>query len=181
MGLYGASSREHRIGRPPGELRPVTYGLIKFRPYCDHQDPAFNYFGDTYCAVGLEKTVRVLAGVGQRKESKRIGHEAAAHRKDILASMDAAVLNRWGMKVLPLEPDTHRLLKGSNDQASGYYGLIAGCMPESKFLPAADERTAWVMRFQEEKGGLQLGLLINTRSYVIPFPLISFQQGRGNV
>ena len=143
---------------PPGETRPVTFGLIKFRPYCDHLEPAFDYFGDTYCAVGLEKTARVLAGVGLKKESRRIGGEAAAYRTDILASMDAAVLDRWGMKVLPLEPDTHRLLKGSNNRASGYYGLIASCMLESEFLPAADERTAWVMRFLQEKGGLRIGL-----------------------
>lgn len=143
---------------PLGEARPVTYGLIKFRPYCDHHDPAFDYFGDTYCAVGLEKTARVLAAVGFKKESRRIAGEATAYRKDILASMDVAVLDRGGIKVLPMEPDTHRLLKGSNGRARGYYGLIASCMLESEFLPAADKRAGWVMGFMEEKGGLRLGL-----------------------
>jgi hypothetical protein len=31
-------------------------------------------------------------------------------------------------------------------------------MLESEFLPAADERTGWVMRFLEERGGLRLGM-----------------------
>jgi hypothetical protein len=141
-----------------GKPRPVTYGLIKFRPYCDHPDPAFDYFGDTYCAVGLEKAARSLAAVGLKKESGRISREAAAYRTDILASMDAAVLERGGMKVLPMEPDTHRLLNGSSGRASGYYGLIACCMLESEFLPETDKRAGWVMRFLEEKGGLRLGL-----------------------
>jgi len=115
--------------------------------------------------VGLEKTARVLAAIGLKKESKRIAREAAAYRKDILASMDAGVLDRWGMKVLPMEPDTQRLLKGSNGRASGYYGLIASCMLESEFLPAADERTGWVMRPLEEKGGLRLLRMMLVREY----------------
>lgn len=157
MGDWIISKRRESMA-PRGEPKPVTYGLIKFRPYCDHHDPAFDYFGDAYCAVGLEKTARVLAAVGLKRESRRIAREAAAYRKDILASMDAAVIARGGMKVLPMEPDTQRLLKGSNGRASGYYGLIASCMLESEFLPAADERTGWVLRFLEEKGGLRLGL-----------------------
>jgi hypothetical protein len=152
------SSKRRESITPPGQPRSVTYGLIKFRPYCDHHDPAFDYFGDTYCAVGLEKTARVLAAVGFKKESRRIASEAAAYRKDILASMDAAVLDRGGMKILPMEPDTQRLLKGSNGRAGGYYGLIASCMLESEFLPEADDRASWVMRFMEQKGGLRLGL-----------------------
>lgn len=143
---------------PTREPRPVTYGLIRFRPYCDHLDPTFDYFGDTYCAVGLEKTARSLGAIGLETESRRIGREAAAYREDILASMDAAALDRGGIKVLPMEPDTLRLLKGSSGRAGGYYGLIACCMLESEFLPAADKRTGWVMRFLEEKGGLRIGL-----------------------
>jgi hypothetical protein len=141
-----------------GAQKPVTYGLIKFRPYCDHPDPVFDYFGDTYCAVGIEKTAQALAEIGLKAAAERIGQEAAVYRQDILASMDAAVVERWGMKVLPMEPDTRRILESSNDRASGYYGLIASCMLENEFLPAADERTGWVMRFMEGKGGLRLGM-----------------------
>ncbi|MEW5902370.1 MAG: hypothetical protein AB1715_12970, partial [Acidobacteriota bacterium] len=141
---------------PPDQTKPVTYGLIRFRPYCDYQDPAYDYFGDTYCAVGLEKTAAVLARVGFTQEAARLGQEADAYRRDILSSMDASVVEKWGRRVLPMEPDTHRLLKSSNDRAAGYYGLIASCMLESEFLRADDERASWVMRFMEEKGGLRL-------------------------
>ena len=138
--------------------RPVTYGLIKFSPYCDYPTPSYDYFGDAYCAVGLEKTSLALAAAGLPEEAARIGREAAAYRRDILASMDAAVLERGGLKILPLEPETQRLLKGSQYRANGYYGLIAACLLESEFLPAADPRAAWVTRFMEEKGGLRLGM-----------------------
>jgi hypothetical protein len=72
--------------------------------------------------------------------------------------MDRAAVELQGMKVLPIEPDTHRLLKASKERGGGYYGLIANCMLESEFLAAADERAAMVMRFIEERGGLRLGM-----------------------
>ncbi|MCX6560714.1 MAG: hypothetical protein NTZ26_09370 [Candidatus Aminicenantes bacterium] len=151
--------RKRRESIPPaGAPKAVTYGLIKFSPYCDFQTPSFDYFGDTYCAVGLEKTAKALAAAGLKAESDRIAKEAAAYRADILASMDAAVIVRDGRKILPVEPDTHRLLKSTNYRGGGYYGLIASCMLESEFLPAADPRAAMVMRFMEEKGGLRLGM-----------------------
>ncbi len=143
---------------PAGEKKSVTYGLIKFSPYCDYQTPSFDYFGDTYCAVGLDKTARALRAAGLPQEAERIGREAADYRRDVLASMDAAVIERDGFKILPLEPDTHRLLKSTNYRGGGYYGLIAGCVLESEFLPADDERAGWIMRFMKEKGGLRLGM-----------------------
>lgn len=144
---------------PPAETpRPVTYGLIKFSPYGGYQDPTYNYFGDTYCAVGLEKTAKALAALGMSAESARMAGEAAAYRRDILASMDAAVITREGRKILPMEPDTHRLLEDGHYRSGGYYGLVASCLLESGFLPAADPRAGLVMRFLEETGGLRLGM-----------------------
>ena len=133
-------------------------GLIKFRPYCDYQEPAYDYFGDTYCAAGLERTAAALTAAGLNQEAGRIGREAADYRRDLLKSMDRAAVDIKGQKVLPMEPDTHRLLKGSKERSGGYYGLIANCMLESEFLPAVDERAAMVMRFIEERGGLRLGM-----------------------
>ena len=143
---------------PPNEPKTATYGLIKFKPYCDFPDETYDYFGDTYCAAGLEKTARALAAIGMTEDAGRIGLEAAAYRRDILASMDKAVFASGGLKVLPIEPETHRIIKGSEGRASGYYSLIGSCLLESEFLPAADERAGWVMRFLEEKGGLRLGM-----------------------
>jgi hypothetical protein len=142
----------------PGVQRPVTFGLIKFRPYCDHQDPAYDYFGDTYCSAGLQRAAQALTAVGLTEEGSRVSREAASYRRDILASMEAAVVNLAGLPVLPMEPDTHRLLKDSQGRGGGYYGLIASCMLESEFLPAADRQARRVMDFIQKKGGLRLGM-----------------------
>jgi Bacterial protein of unknown function (DUF885) len=133
-------------------------GLISFRPYCDFAGATYDYFGDTYCCLGLERASRVLASLGLAAEAERIGKEAAAYRRDILASMDAATIERGGVSILPMEPVTHRLLQGTGYRSGGYYGLIASCMLETGFLPAADERALRVARFIEAKGGLRLGM-----------------------
>ena len=157
MAAWVAAKRRESM-TPEGAPRTVTYGLIKFRPYADSLAPAYDYFGDTYCAAGLGRTARALAAVGLAEDAARIALEAKAYRRDILISMDTAAFESGGLKVLPLEPETRRILKDSKGRASDYYSLIASCMLESEFLPAADERAGWVMRFMEEKGGLRLGM-----------------------
>lgn len=138
--------------------KPVTYGLIRFTPYADFQQKTCNYYGDCYSCVGLESAARVLQDIGLARESSRLAREAEAYRKDILASMDAAAFERHGMRILPMEPDTHRLLKSTGYRGGGYYGLIASMMLESGFLPPEDERALWVTRFMERKKGLILGM-----------------------
>lgn len=152
------AAKRRESSTPPGVPRPVTYGLIKFPPYCDFGQETYDYFGDTYCAAGLEKASKALAEVGLTREAGRLADEARAYRADILASMDKAVFESGGLKVLPLEPATRRILNDSKGRAGDYYDLIASCTLESEFLPAADERAGWIMRFLEEKGGLRLGM-----------------------
>lgn len=157
MGGWIAAKRRESM-MPPAAARPVTYGLIKFKPYCDFAEETCDYFGDAHCAAGLEKAAEALAAIGLAEDARRLGREAEAYRADILASMDKAVFESGGLKVLPLEPATHRILNDSKGRASDYYDLIASCVLESEFLPATDVRTGWIMRFLEEKGGLRLGM-----------------------
>ena len=138
--------------------RPVTWGLVKFTPYCDFQEQTFDYYGDAYGCVSMEHTARVLGDLGMNVEAERLTKEAAAYRADIIASMDAAVIERGGLKVLPMEPDTLRLLKSTKYCAGGYYGLVASMMLESEFLPPRDPRARWVFEFMEKRRGLILGL-----------------------
>jgi hypothetical protein len=155
-GWIAAKRRESMT--PAGAPRTMTYGLIKFRPYCDFPGGTYDYFGDTYCAAGLERAAQALAAIGLVTDSGDLAAEAQAYRADILASMDRAVIESGGLKVLPLEPDTHRILDASKGRASDYYSLIASCLLESELLAADDERAGWVMRFLEERGGLRLGM-----------------------
>lgn len=142
--------------RPDREA--VTYGLLRFRPYCDYAEPVFNYYGEAYSCRGLEEAAATLAALGETEAAQRFREAAADYRRDLLTSMDRAVIERRGLKILPMEPDTHRLLRSSNYRASSYYGLVASMLLESGFLPPQDPRAFWITDFLQQRRGLILGL-----------------------
>lgn len=136
----------------------VTKGLIKFRPYCDYAEPEYNYYSEACSCVGLEDAAFALKAIGMTGDAARFAAEAKQYRADILASMDAAVIKRPDITMLPLVPDTHRLLKMSSYTGGEYYGLVASCLLDSGFLPAKDKRASWIIDFMEKKKGLTAGL-----------------------
>lgn len=136
----------------------LTKGLIKYRPYCDYRDPEYNYYSDAYCCVGLEKAAAALKAIGMRHDSERFGAEARLYRADILASMDMAAIHKPDRTILPIVPETQRLLKASNDTGGEYYGLVASCLLDSEFLSASDKRAYWITDYMEQKNGLLAGL-----------------------
>ncbi|MBN1419936.1 MAG: hypothetical protein JXP34_14240 [Planctomycetes bacterium] len=138
--------------------RPLAYGLIRCRPYCDSPQASVDYYGDAYSCAGIEATSRAFAEIGLAEEGRRLAAEGQAYRTDILSSMDASIIERDGLKILPMEPDTHRLLKSTGYRAGGYYGLVASMMLESGFLAPSDPRAVIVGEFLRAKGGLILGL-----------------------
>ncbi|MBI4878136.1 MAG: hypothetical protein HY812_00540 [Planctomycetes bacterium] len=147
---------ESMIG-PPAE-RGATYGLIRYTPYADYPEPTCNYYGDAYSCAGIEAAAAALREIGMAEEADWLAREAAAYRADILASMDRAVIEQDGLHVLPMEPETRRLLKAAGGSAGGYYGLVASMLLESGFLPAGDPRAAWITGFMERRNGLILGM-----------------------
>lgn len=136
----------------------VTRGLIKFRAYCDYSTPVYDYYADSYCAVGLAKAAEALGALGMEDKAAKFSREAVRYRADILASMERSVIEKDGMKMLPLEPDTHRLLKDSRYTGGDYYGLVASSMLENELIPADDKRAWWVTDLMEQKEGLIAGL-----------------------
>ncbi len=136
----------------------VTRGLIKFRPYCDYPTPVYDYYADSYCAVGLAKAADALGALGMTDKAREFGSEAVRYRADIMTSMESAVIEKDGIKMLPIEPDTHRLLKDSHYTGGDYYGLVASTMLENELLPADDKRAWWVTDLLEQRGGLIAGL-----------------------
>jgi polysaccharide deacetylase 2 family uncharacterized protein YibQ len=137
----------------------LTRGMIKYRPYCDYPEPTFNYFIDIYSCKGLEDAAEVLSDQSDMSDlSDRYAHEALRYRADILASMDKAAFRQGDLTVLPIEPDTHRILKDSHDKAGDYYGLNASILLENGFLDYDGKQSRWITDFMEQKSGLIAGL-----------------------
>jgi hypothetical protein len=133
-------------------------GLIKFRPYNDYNDPTFNYTGNIYCCQGLEATALALGEIGDTQAAERYEAEGAKYRQDIFDSMDAATFTHDGVKMIPIEPDTRRILKLTNYRGGEYYGLVASMFFENEFFPRDDPRGALYRNMLENHGGLTAGV-----------------------
>jgi hypothetical protein len=134
----------------------MVRGLIKFRPYNDHPDPVYNYLGNVWCAQGMKMAAAVLKEIGI--DSQKYKAEAEKYRQDILNSMDAAAVEHNGQTVLPMEPDTHRLLKMSKYKGGDYWGLIASPLLGIGLLEPDDKRAMWIVDLIEKRGGLVAGV-----------------------
>lgn len=138
--------------------RAMVHGLVRWRPYCDFELPAFDYFCNGYLCTGMKAASEVFAEIGLADEAARLAKEADAFLKDIMASMDASIITRDGMKMLPIMPDTQFLLKETGYTANGYYGLLASCLLETGVLRHDDARADVLVDMLRRKGGLQVGV-----------------------
>jgi hypothetical protein len=138
--------------------RALVHGLVWFRPYADYILPAYDYFANAYLYKGMKATAGVFGEIGMKDESARLDTEASAFLKDILVSMDAAVITHDGMRMLPIMPDTQALLKETGYTANGYYGLLASCLLETGTPPYDDPRADLVVNMLRRKSGLLAGV-----------------------
>jgi len=106
----------------------------------------------------LQRTAPVLEQIGQIDAADTINKQASAYRKDILNSMNRSVLERDGIKMLPLFPQSKALLERANYTAQDYYTLVSSCMLETQYLPADSQQAIWVTDLLEQKSGLLLGM-----------------------
>jgi hypothetical protein len=60
--------------------------------------------------------------------------------------------------MIPIEPDTHRLLKLTKYKGGEYYGLVASTLFENQFFPKNDPRGAVFRDMLENHGGLTAGV-----------------------
>ena len=148
------------------------YGLIAFNVGVDNPGADYSYVTDTSLCVGMEAAVRALQALGMTKEAARIRQESVAYRQDIERSMQQSVIERAGVKILPVMPKTHKYLKraayspggkkiaepGQDCSGHGYYSLFASIVLETKFLPATDERFRLLPELLERRDGLLLGM-----------------------
>ncbi|SIO40721.1 hypothetical protein SAMN05444166_4450 [Singulisphaera sp. GP187] len=145
--------RERQAAPKDGLVR----GLIKFRPYNDYQGKVYNYLGNAWCAQGMALAAAALKDLGA-PEAGKLAAESELYRNDILDSMQAAAFSRDGLTLLPMEPDTHRLLKLSKYRGGDYWGLIASPLLGTDLLAPDDPRTAWIVDLIEQRGGLIAGV-----------------------
>jgi len=133
------------------------YGLIKYKPYCDEPTAAYSYHTDTYLAMGMQEAAKALKAIGMSDPAERIGREAVAYKANILTSMKRAVLERNGIKMLPVFPETHALLERVGYSGADYYSLVSSMVLETDIIPAGSPMARYITDLLEQHRGLCLG------------------------
>lgn len=136
---------------------PKVAGLLEHRSYCDYPEPVYGYLHNAFCVVGMERVAEAMALCGLQAEARPIATEAASYRVDIERSMAASAIVREGRRILPMEPDTHRLLRAVGYDSRDYYGLVASMLLESGILAPDSSLARDVRSFLREAGGIRLG------------------------
>jgi hypothetical protein len=137
---------------------PITSGLIHVRPYADHPEATYAYLTDVYLCKGLEEAAFLLSEI-QDSAASKIGEEAQAYRKDISRSMDHAILEKDGIKLLPIMPEADGQFKHSNSRADDYYGCNCSMLMEIGFLDPKGRYADLLANVLEQRGGKSLGCL----------------------
>ena len=150
-----ARRTKEKAGQDPGS---PTWGLIKYRPSGDYPEPDYSFLSDTALCVGLEAAARVLPIAGREEESRRIGAEAAAYRRDIDQAMKRSVFEHEGVRLLPILPASRGWLLKADYGSTGYYSLFAALVLDTEFLAPDDPHAALLVDALEKRGGLIAGV-----------------------
>ncbi len=162
--------RQRKTAKAEQAKDSLCYGLIQSKLGVDNPGSYYSYVTDMALCVGMEAAADALGTMGLEDDVARIENETAAYREDIKRSMDRAVTEHGGMKILPIMPDTHKYLKravytahkeaaaGKGYTGHGYYSLFACMGLETGFLPASDERFRLVTELLERRNGLEMGM-----------------------
>lgn len=137
-----------------------TYGLIFYRPYCDHATPEFSYLSDTYLVLGLEAAARALQAYSNNSLAQGVWQTAEDYRHDVEQSMRASVYRTpKGLRTVPVFPQTVELIKAANNTAKNYYSLTGSNLLEADFFSSHDASAELICNFIEEAAGLVPGLV----------------------
>ncbi len=141
------------------EAPELVKGMVFFQTYADYPTPTYSYFTDSCLCVGMETTAEVLREIGQDEDAEWIAKDAETYRREILRSMDEALIEKHGIKFLPVLPISRELILQSDFQTDNYYGLLLSMMLEMDFFDPSGPRAQRLVDALEKRGGVTLGCL----------------------
>jgi hypothetical protein len=103
----------------------------------------------------------VLAETGELDEANRYLENAAEFKKSVLAALEKSVRRDSSPPFVPValysDEPTHDPITAS--RIGGYWNIIVGYVVSSGIFPPGSEQETWIPRFQEDHGGLCMGML----------------------
>jgi hypothetical protein len=103
----------------------------------------------------------MLAAAGEDADPKRYADVAAEFKKPILAAIEKSVSRKTSPPFVPValfgdEPVHDPIL---HSRIGSYWNIIIGYMMASGIFPPGSEEESWIAHYQEQHGGLCMGML----------------------
>eukprot|EP01048_Picozoa_sp_COSAG05_P003805 COSAG05_NODE_185_length_14731_cov_30.866389_2_plen_1011_part_00 len=142
-----------------------AYGLIFYRPYCDHKAPTYSYLSDTYLVLGLEAIARALQVFAYQTnapetlgQAEMFWEHVKLYRADVEVSMRKSLVQTpSGLRTVPIFPLSADLLHEGNMTARNYYGTIGSNLLEADFFDRESAEGNMIASFIERADGLVPG------------------------
>ncbi len=144
------------------DSRTNEFGLCPKGQYCG--DISTLVYSLTVNAKGwraLHDLSAVLAETGNAAEAKRYGDNAAEFKKAVLTAIDKSLRRQTTPPFIPValyaDEPVHDPITAS--RIGDYWNIVIGYVIGSGIFPSGSEQETWIPRYQEQHGGLCMGLL----------------------
>jgi len=154
--------RWEKEARLLADHRTADHGLFPKEQYCgDISTFVYNLNANAKAWRALRDLSAVLAETGDTAEAERYAKLAAAFRQTILAAVEKNVRRETTPPFVPValfgdEPVHDPIL---HSRIGGYWNIIIGYTLGSGIFPPGSPEETWIPRYQEQHGGLCMGML----------------------
>ena len=142
--------------------RTAEGGLFPKEQYCgDIHTFVYSLNANAKAWRAIRDLSAVLANAGETAEAKRYADVAAEFKKPILAALEKSVRRESTPPFVPValfgeEPVHDPIL---HSRIGSYWNIIIGYTMASGIFPPGSEEESWIARYQEQHGGLCMGML----------------------
>ena len=154
--------RWEKEARRLDENRTGAHGLFPKERYCgDIATPVQSINVSSKAWRGLRDLSAVLAEIGEQSEAQHYAEVAATFRKTVLAAIEKSVRRETTPPFVPValydnEPPHDPIC---DIRIGSYWNIIIGYTIASGIFPPGSEEETWIPHYQEQHGGLCMGML----------------------
>jgi hypothetical protein len=137
-------------------------GLFPKEQYCgDIHTFVYSLNANSKAWRAIRDLSTVLAEVGERADAKHYADVAAEFKKPIVAAIEKSVSRETTPPFVPValfgdEPVHEPIL---HSRIGSYWNIIIGYTMASGIFPPGSEEESWIAHYQEQHGGLCMGML----------------------
>jgi hypothetical protein len=144
------------------DTRTNEFGLCPKGQYCG--DISTLVYSLTVNAKGwraLRDLSTVLAQTGNTSDAQHYADNAAAFRKATLTAIDKSLSRETSPPFIPVALYANELVHDpiTASRIGGYWNIVIGYVIGSGIFPPGSEQETWIPHYQEQHGGLCMGML----------------------